>query len=160
MSPPVFPCQNPAEAYKGISIPSLFIRGTEDDGIVGETQAWQRRIPFDHASSESKYLVTLFGADHMVYSGHFLESRSEDDNYYQALICRISTLFLDAHLQKDAVALQILETAAPPTIVQQWGIVEKCSPKHLPKGEVSQQENASSPPGAVSVEDRSSLEFR
>lgn len=125
MSPPVLPSPHPSQVYPMVSVPSLFIRGTEDDGIVGDTKAWQRRIPFDHCSSKAKYLLTLFGADHMVYGGHFLESRSENDRRYQSLICRFSTLFLDAHLKDDPLALGLLETGQCHSMVRGWGRLER-----------------------------------
>ena len=71
MSSPVPLGQVPlSEAYAGISLPCLHITGTADNSIVGTTQAYQRRLPFDHVSAADQFLITLNGADHMTYSGH------------------------------------------------------------------------------------------
>ena len=56
-------------AFGGITLPCLHVTGTADNGIVGTTTASQRRLPFDYSSAADRYLVTLFGADHLTYSG-------------------------------------------------------------------------------------------
>lgn len=103
MSPPVDGLPKPYQAAFGdVKIPCLFITGTEDDGWVGTTTASQRRIPFDYSPSPKSYLVTLHGADHMVYAGHpVVAMRGRDDGKYQRVIAAVTTLFWQAHLGDD-----------------------------------------------------------
>jgi dienelactone hydrolase len=103
MSPPA-PAGNvsPASAYEHIHAPCLYLTGTEDDGKVGTTRADQRRLPFDNSQGADQFLVTLAGADHMVYAGHKVElGKAQKDAYYQRLICLSSTAFWDAYLKAD-----------------------------------------------------------
>jgi len=102
-----------AAAYSQICIPCLFLTGTEDDGIIGSTTAAQRRLAFDHALGAERYLVTLRGADHMIYRGHQYRRRiARRDPMYQALICRATTLFWEQHLA-DREQTTAARTLAP-----------------------------------------------
>ena len=56
-------------AYGDISLPCLYITGTADNSIVATTTAPQRRLPFDYSARADEYLVTFYGADHLMYSG-------------------------------------------------------------------------------------------
>ncbi len=106
MSPPVNPPQgNYRNVYAGIAIPTFFVTGTEDDGVVGSTKAAQRRIPFDSMSGNNRFLVVLQGADHMIYGGHFLSMRSRNDQTFQQAIVRTSMLFWRAYLEADEQSL-------------------------------------------------------
>ena len=111
MSPPVNRPQKSYQAvYAGVTVPVLFVSGTDDDGIVGSTKASQRRIPFDAMSQGNRYLVILQGADHQIYGGHMisLSLKARNDKKFQAAIVRASGCFWQAHLQEDARALTIL----------------------------------------------------
>ena len=102
MSSPVPLGQVPlAEAYAGISLPCLHITGTADNSIVGTTQAYQRRLPFDHVSAADQYLITLNGADHMTYSGHIRAANGTYDAMFQRLIAESSAAFWDAYLKRS-----------------------------------------------------------
>jgi predicted dienelactone hydrolase len=93
------------EAYRRIDVPCLYLTGTEDDGIIGDTTAAQRRLPFDYSRRADRYLVTLYGADHMIYRGHrYRLRRAERDPMYQRMICRATTAFWQAYLQDDPAA--------------------------------------------------------
>jgi hypothetical protein len=91
-------------AYGDIARPCLHITGTADNSIVGTTQASQRRLPFDHMSSADQYLITLFGADHMTYSGHLRAANSTHDAMYQRLIAECTAVYWDAYLKDDPAA--------------------------------------------------------
>lgn len=105
MSPPVAHA-GPSHSvrYGGVEVPCLFITGTQDDGVVGPTRSWQRRIPFDHITRADAYLMTLFGADHMVYAGHLLPRRAQADRVYHQAIAKASTHFWQAYLLGDHLA--------------------------------------------------------
>ena len=106
MSPPIHPPQGSyRNVYAAIEVPIFFITGTDDDGVIGSTKASQRRIPFDSMSGNSRFLVTLHGADHMIYGGHFLSLRARNDQSFQQAIRRGSTLFWQAYLKNDEQAL-------------------------------------------------------
>ena len=90
-------------AYGNISRPCLHITGTADNSIVGTTQASQRRLPFDHTSGADQYLVTFYGSDHLVYSGHRRPANAYDATF-QRLIAECSTAFWDAYLKDNAGA--------------------------------------------------------
>lgn len=102
MSPPVYDHAAYAPAsYGSMNTPAMFFTGTEDDGWIGTTQAWQRRIPFDHMQGNDRFLVTYHGADHMIYGGHIRSSKSRDDQKYQANIAQASTMFWRAYLREE-----------------------------------------------------------
>jgi predicted dienelactone hydrolase len=90
-----------SEAYANISLPCLHITGTADNSIVGTTQAYQRRLPFDHTSAADQYLITLNGADHLTYSGHARPSNGTHDAVFQRLIAESSAAFWDAYLKQS-----------------------------------------------------------
>jgi hypothetical protein len=91
-------------AYGGVARPCLHITGTADNSIVATTQASQRRLPFDHTSGADQYLVTFYGADHMIYSGHVRPANGAHDGMFQRLIAECSAVFWDAYLKDDAGA--------------------------------------------------------
>jgi predicted dienelactone hydrolase len=106
MSPPAPTAQvSPTSAYEHIHAPSLYLTGTEDDGWVGTTRADQRRLPFDYGQGADRFLITLIGADHMVYAGHKVElGKAQKDAVYQRLISLSSVAFWDAYLKADPEA--------------------------------------------------------
>lgn len=114
LSPTVYCESDYAPAvYGGISIPTMTIGGTNDNGIVGPTRAWQRRIPFDAMFKNDRYHVTLNGADHLVYSGRErVVRRQAGDAEFHKAIRSISTLFWTGYLQNDSEALRILQSSA------------------------------------------------
>jgi len=111
LSPPVQPANiGYRTMYQRITIPVLFITGTNDDSIIGSTKAIQRRIPFDAMVQNQRYLITLDGGDHRMYGGRvfsFLGGRN--DEKFQAAIVRSSTIFWRAVLQDDPRASQAMD---------------------------------------------------
>jgi predicted dienelactone hydrolase len=105
MSPPVpGNGQDLDRAYGGIKIPILHMTGTLDDSPIGDTQAGERRIPFDHIRGVDQYLVTFEGGDHMIFSGRARREPQPKDELFQELIRAGSVAFWDAYLKGDARA--------------------------------------------------------
>ncbi|MBR5242920.1 MAG: hypothetical protein IKW13_01680 [Thermoguttaceae bacterium] len=112
LSPPVY-CerQQGRVVYSLIDAPLATFSGTNDDGVVGDVKASQRRIPFDCASGVDRFHFTLQGGDHMVYGGHRFPTKQTNDARYQASIGSASTLFWRAYLCADPEAAQTLRGA-------------------------------------------------
>ena len=106
-------------AYGDISLPCLYITGTADNSIVATTTAPQRRLPFDYSAGADQYLVTFYGADHLMYSG------GARDATFQRLIAECSTAFWDAYLKDDARAKEWLAEEGIKTHLESIGWVEK-----------------------------------
>ena len=124
LSPPVFCDAEHADVvYEQITVPCLTIAGTLDNGIVGSTRAWQRRIPFDAMVHNDRYHVTLKGGDHLVYGGHLQARRQKNDPDYQNVIRAATTLFWSAYLKGDQTAADILHTGTD-TIFSSWAEME------------------------------------
>ena len=106
MSPPINSSRRSyRDVYAAVEVPTFFITGTADDGVVGSTKAAQRRIPFDSMEGNDRFLVVFQGADHMIYGGHFLSIRGRNDQPFQRAMCRSSILFWRAYLKHDERAL-------------------------------------------------------
>lgn len=117
LSPPVYCSPDRSQiVYGGVQVPFLSFAGTNDDGVVGSTKAYQRRIPFDGMSGNPRYHVTLEGGDHMVYSGHLRSGKKAGDAVYQRSIRDVSTLFWSAYLLDDGDARRALNEADPARI--------------------------------------------
>ncbi|MBP3532442.1 MAG: hypothetical protein J6K25_14900 [Thermoguttaceae bacterium] len=112
LSPPVY-CdrQQGRVVYSLLDAPFATFSGTNDDGVVGDVKAEQRRIPFDAARGVDRFHFTLQGGDHMVYGGHRLPTKQTNDARYQASIRSASTLFWRAYLCSDPEAAQALRFA-------------------------------------------------
>ena len=113
LSPPVFcDAAHALPVYENITVPCMTVAGTRDDGIVGSTRAWQRRIPFDAMVHSDRYHVILNGGDRMVYSGHLRPRRQASDVDYQNAIRAATTLFWSAYLKGDGDALGLLRNGS------------------------------------------------
>ena len=126
MSPPVSVGQVPLDiAYKDIRVPCLYLTGCEDDGIIGTTKAYQRRIPFDNTFGADQYLAIFFGGDHMIYAGHIRQRETEKDARFQPLIRDASTLFWDAYLQEKPEAIVAMQGTGLNALLGPSASVEK-----------------------------------
>jgi predicted dienelactone hydrolase len=57
------------ESWKGVTIPMLYMTGSNDNGPAeGEDPAW-RRTAYVHSPAGDKYFVEIEGADHMSFTG-------------------------------------------------------------------------------------------
>lgn len=109
MSPPVYCARDKAPlVYQGIDIPFISFSGTDDNSIVGTTQSYQRRIPFDNIQGGNRYHVTLQGADHQIYCGHQMKRRGKNDSEYQRIVMNVSTLFWGCYLLNDPEAYALI----------------------------------------------------
>ena len=97
--------------YQPITAPTLFITGTQDDGIVGPTKAIHRRIPFEAMNQCQRYLITFDGGDHRMYGGRVLSFLGgQNDEMFQSAIVRASTCFWLAVLQENPRAVQAMDS--------------------------------------------------
>ena len=112
-------------SYKTMSTPALFFTGTEDDGVVGSTKSWQRRIPFDQMQGQDRFLITYRDADHLIYGGHILPSRSREDQKYQANVTQVSLLFWRAYLKEEPAVYAYFQGPSLGSIVGTLGRVER-----------------------------------
>lgn len=124
MSPPVYcPRDKAPLVYSGINIPFISFSGTDDNGIVGTTKSYQRRIPFDGIQGENRYHVTLNGADHQIYCGHQMKRRGKNDPEYQRVVMNVSTLFWGCYLLNDSQAFALIRRGCP-ELLQKVGVIE------------------------------------
>jgi len=134
MSPPVWSMNKISfrEIYQPITAPTLFITGTKDDGIVGQTKAAHRRIPFDAMDQCQRYLITMDGGDHRMYGGRVLSILgSRGDEKFQSAIVRSSTCFWRAVLQNDPTAIQAMDSYGWASLVGVRASVERRSPQSI-----------------------------
>ena len=91
--------------YAKITIPCLHMTGTKDTSPINDTQAEERRLPFDHSGNSDKFLITFQNGDHMIFSGRpRAMGGGEKDARFHELICESSTTFWDAYLRGDEKA--------------------------------------------------------
>ncbi|MDO5580086.1 MAG: hypothetical protein Q4G69_03040 [Planctomycetia bacterium] len=95
--------------YADIDVPVMSFSGTKDDGIVGKTKTYQRRIPFDSLKEKDHFHITLIDADHQIYSGHQFRNRKKSDIMFQRIIMNISTVFWGTYLLEDKDAKDLLK---------------------------------------------------
>lgn len=135
MSPPVYPTRySVSSVYEAIHIPTFFVTGTEDNGVIGSTKAEQRRIPFDCMVNTDRYLVTYQGADHMIYGGHILSINGRNDKQFQDNIARISSLYWKAYLNGDLHAYHHFARHSIGRLVTNMGRIERKFPQTLQPG--------------------------
>jgi predicted dienelactone hydrolase len=105
MSPPIAtPEASWDKTYANIKIPLFVMTGTLDDSPVGETQAAQRRVPFDHVVNDPAFLITFDGGDHMLFSGRRIGPQQDNDDRNHLLIQQGTTAFWDAYLRENEAA--------------------------------------------------------
>lgn len=144
MGPPVQPNRVGSTAvYSQIETPCLFITGTRDDGIIGFTKAYQRRVPYDHIDCNDQYLVVLHGTDHQLYGGHLFTGPSGNDAPFYGAISRISTQFWNAYLKEDPHALQFMMSRDSSSMIAGVGRMEK---KFYMREEMQREQYAGSTP--------------
>lgn len=100
---------DPEKAYGTIKIPGLLLTGSEDNSIIGDTSAKERRIPFDGIKAPHQYLVNFWGADHATFGGRSFRNPKESDEGYHKMIEELTLKFLDASLNDNQEAWQWLD---------------------------------------------------
>jgi dienelactone hydrolase len=96
------------EAYAGVKIPCLHMTGTEDNSPIGDTNAEERRLPFDHCRNSDQFLITFTGGDHAIFGGRERKLGGSKDAVFQRLIGESALAFWDAYLRDDAKAKEWL----------------------------------------------------
>lgn len=112
---PTSPRKNvdPAVVFGNIQIPGLHLTGTIDDSPVNNSKAEDRRTAFDNISKSDQYLVTLDGADHMVFgAGRARKRIKPEDSKHQEIVKQTSLHFLDAYLKGDTEAKSWMKSQA------------------------------------------------
>lgn len=102
----------PDLVYSNIRIPGMLMTGTEDDSPIGETNAEERRIPFDGIKSAHQYLINFEGADHAAFGGRAFRAPKKSDERYHEMIEELSTRFLDAYLRNNGAEEKWLDDGA------------------------------------------------
>jgi len=126
MSPPVADQVTFAPmSYGAMSTPALFFTGTEDEGVVGPTKSWQRRIPFDHMTGNDRFLITYQDADHLIYGGHIMPTKSGNDQKYQDNVAQASSLFWRAYLGGEPAVYAYFQGRSLGSIAGTLGWVER-----------------------------------
>jgi predicted dienelactone hydrolase len=100
MSAPI-PKVNLDKAYLGVKLPMMLMTGTRDDSPLGDTQAKDRRLPFDKVSGADRYCLIFEGGDHMIFSGRLKGERQQDVEFQRA-IKQSSLAFWNTYLRDDA----------------------------------------------------------
>lgn len=57
-----------AESWRGVNVPVMFMTGSRDLGLEGQTPEW-RRAAFENSPAGDKYFVVINGARHMTFAG-------------------------------------------------------------------------------------------
>lgn len=104
--------QDPAVVFGSINVPGLHFTGTLDDSPVNDSKAADRRVAFDNICRSDQYLITLNGADHMVFNGRPRARQKDLDVTHHAIIEKATTEFLDAYLKNDQAARAWLQKRA------------------------------------------------
>ncbi|MGI6400907.1 MAG: alpha/beta hydrolase family protein [Thermoguttaceae bacterium] len=106
LSPPIYCDEKLGPAvYAGITAPLMVVTGTHDDGIVGSTKAYQRRLPYDSVRYSDRYLVVLIGGDHRSYGRRWAGQQSSS---FHDTIGTETGDFLSAYLMNDYSALMAM----------------------------------------------------
>ncbi len=94
-------------AYSKIKLPAMHMTGTKDNSPIGETQAADRRVPFDQISGCPQWYINFQDGDHMIFSGRMARANSVDkeaDMQFQKHIKQCSLAFWDAFLKDQKSA--------------------------------------------------------
>ena len=125
MSPTSTRKTNLDEIFGKIKIPVFYMTGTKDLSPINDTQASERRIPFDHINGVDQYLLILKDGDHMVFAGIQRLKGGENDKLYQDLILQSSTAFWDAYLKNVPTAKSWLTNGSFEKEIDGNGTLEK-----------------------------------
>lgn len=112
-------------AFEAVRVPCLHFTGTRDDSPLNDTQAIDRRIPFDRSARADRLLVTFEGGDHMVFAG---AKRVFDggplDPIIHSVVRSASLAFWEATLRGDAEAARWLWGGGLADLVGSHGALE------------------------------------
>ncbi|MGN6627832.1 MAG: alpha/beta hydrolase family protein [Tepidisphaeraceae bacterium] len=99
-------------AFRKVTMPVLYVTGTQDESPIGNTHPQDRRVPYDLSPAGDKFLITFKGGDHMMFSGARLRTPAQQrmDEADRPILLEATTRFLDAYLKSDAQAKAWLQT--------------------------------------------------
>ncbi len=101
--------------FGSISMPFFSITGTKDVAMLtDDTQAEDRRIPYQKMPTGGKYLAVFEGGDHMVFGGHVLNKRRPEtarDHIIQEEVKAATLAFWDSTLKQDSSAQKWLTSS-------------------------------------------------
>lgn len=103
---PTYNKDEPAEdIYGPISMPMLYMTGTQDDSPTSGADYTSRLPIFEAAQGPDQYLLVLDGGDHMVFAGSRggLKENPKRETH-ERIICETSLIFWNAHLRQDKTA--------------------------------------------------------
>jgi dienelactone hydrolase len=109
MSPTYNHGEDHHKIYGSISVPMMFMTGTEDESpITGES--YHYRLPiYEYSQGPHQHLLILEGADHMVFAGSRGKLPDNDQREsLESLIRDLSLVFWQAYLKNDDSALAFI----------------------------------------------------
>jgi len=95
-APPKAPA-DVGKAFSKMRVPILWMTGTNDTGVVRETKADERLVPYEKTTAKDQYLVVFTDADHMAFAGGGAMAKK-----ISASVELTTTAFLDAYLRNEA----------------------------------------------------------
>jgi predicted dienelactone hydrolase len=126
-----------------VLVPAMFMTGDRD--ATGFSKADARSDAFDYSPPGNKYFVSIFGANHLTFSGRAADEPSSqtkvgaatfdrffagrmapaygDDDEHRRLIEQATTLFWDAYVKGDRSALSFLQRGGLATKLGNTAIV-------------------------------------
>ena len=97
------------EIYGGISIPAMYMTGTDDESPISGKDYTYRLPIYRYASGDDQHLVVLNDADHMVFAGSRGKLGANPLREVHEEIIQVAALsFWDAYLKRDQAACEWL----------------------------------------------------
>lgn len=94
--------EDPHDVYGAISMPVLYMTGTQDDSPISGKDYLYRKPVFDYAGGPDQYWLVLEDADHMVFAGSRGKlGKSPKRDLHEAYIKTISLAYWDVFLKED-----------------------------------------------------------
>ncbi len=128
MSSPRAVSARPADrshTFGAVTVPCLHFTGTLDDSPLNDTQAAERRVPFDSLRASDQILVTFAGGEHMVFGGERrLFGDGGHDARIHAAVVRATLAFWDGYLGGDEDARRWLHDGGLAGLLGAEAVVE------------------------------------
>ncbi len=110
-------------AYADITIPMLYVSGTQDVVAAFRQTVAHRRVAFEHSVNATRYLFMADGANHSAFSGTRQQEPAANAQAREA-VKALGLAFWRAHLQADAEAQQWLRQAAAGVVSGEFEVCE------------------------------------
>ena len=114
MSPSAPRQGDPKQSFSAVSIPWMLLTGTNDESVIGNSDAKSRLAVFPALPPGSKYELVLDKAEHSAFSDRALPGDVEprNPNHHRAILA-LTTAFWDAYLRGNAEAKAWLDGDGP-----------------------------------------------